>query len=150
MTWTNACSCWGVAVRKRNWRWWAGQTANSWRKPRFFLTTWDIATNWTNCDNLRSFIELLGGKNRNVVEVVEEENDRIEVVVVERENIEICLWWWWKKKTIEMWWWWWWWRREGGEGVSLYKCATFYLFLGLHSAPEKLTCVGSVPFAKNR
>ena len=42
-------------------------------------------------------------------------------------------WWWWMKKTIEMWWLWWW-RREGG-GVNLYKCPTFYLFLGLHSAP---------------
>ena len=43
---------------------------------------------------------------------------------------------------------WWWWRREC-RVVNLYKWATFYLFLGLHSALEKLTGVGSVPFAKS-
>ena len=32
---------------------------------------------------------------------------------------------------------------------NLYKCATFFLFLSLDSAPEELTKVGSVPFAKN-
>ena len=26
----------------------------------------------------------------------------------------------------------------GGGGVNLYKCATFYLFLSLHYAPEEL------------
>ena len=38
----------------------------------------------------------------------------------------------------------------GGGGVNLFKFATFYLFLSLHSAHEELTWVGSVPFAKNR
>ena len=58
--------------------------------------------------------------------------------------------------TIEVWWWWWWRRRRKAiemwfHGLpNLYKRATFYLFLSLHSAPEKLTWVGSVPFAKNR
>ena len=28
-TWTNACSCCGLAVRKRNWRFCAGETAKS-------------------------------------------------------------------------------------------------------------------------
>ena len=32
---------------------------------------------------------------------------------------------------------------------NLYKCATFYLFLSLHFAPEELTWVGSVLSAKN-
>ena len=32
---------------------------------------------------------------------------------------------------------------------NLYKCATFYLFLSLHFAPEELTRVGSVLPAKN-
>ena len=32
---------------------------------------------------------------------------------------------------------------------NLYKCTTFFLFLSLHSAPEELTSVGSVPSAKN-
>ena len=54
-----------------------------------------------------------------------------------------------------MWWWWWWWRSKAIEmwfhGLpNLYKRTTFYLFLSLHSAPEELTWVGSVPFAKNR
>ena len=49
--------------------------------------------------------------------------------------------WWWWTKTIEMWF----------HGLpNLYKRTTFYLFLNLHSAPEELTSVGSVPFAKNR
>ena len=34
----------GVSVRKRNWRWWAGQTAFSWRKSLLFFTTRNIAT----------------------------------------------------------------------------------------------------------
>ena len=41
-------------------------------------------------------------------------------------------------KTIEMWWWWW----ENNRILwpeNLYKCATFYLFLSLHFAPEELT-----------
>ena len=33
--------------------------------------------------------------------------------------------------------------------ANLYKCATFYLFLSLHCAPEGLTCAGSVLSAKN-
>ena len=59
--------------------------------------------------------------------------------------------------------WWWWWRENNCNVVvvlgeennrilwpeNLYECATFYLFLSLHSAPEELTWVGSVPFAKN-
>ena len=73
--------------------------------------------------------------------------------------------WWWWKKTVEMWWWWWWCREnsrnvvvavvvlEQNNGIlwpeNLYKCSTFFLFLSLHSAPEELTWVGSVPFAKN-
>ena len=32
---------------------------------------------------------------------------------------------------------------------NLYKCATFYLFLSLHFAPEELTRVGSVLSAKS-
>ena len=56
--------------------------------------------------------------------------------------------WWWL-------WWWWWWRSKAIEmwfhGLpNLYKRSTFCLFLSLHSAPEDLTWVGSVPFAKNR
>ena len=31
---------------------------------------------------------------------------------------------------------------------NLYKCSTFFPFLNLHSAPEELTQVGSVLFAK--
>ena len=62
-----------------------------------------------------------------------------------------------ERKTIEMWWWWWW-RRENNRNVvvmvvvvsgeennrilwpeNLYRCATLYLFLSLHFAPEELT-----------
>ena len=55
-----------------------------------------------------------------------------------------------ESKTIEMWWW-----RENNSNVvvvvlgeennrilwpeDLYKCATFYLFLSLHFAPEEVT-----------
>ena len=55
-----------------------------------------------------------------------------------------------ESKTIEMWWW-----RENNSNVvvvvlgeennrilwpeDLYKCATFYLFLSLHFAPEEFT-----------
>ena len=60
--WTNACSCYGLAVRKRNCRWWAGQTAKNWRKPWLFLTTWDIATNWTYDNSLQTFIGCHGEK----------------------------------------------------------------------------------------
>ena len=60
--WTNACSCYGLDVRKRNCRWWAGQTAKNWRKPWFFLTTWDIATNWTYDSSLQTFIGCHGEK----------------------------------------------------------------------------------------
>ena len=77
-------------------------------------------------------------------------------------------WWWWRKtimemwwlrwwkKTIKMWWWWCWWRKNNRNVVvvvvvvNLCKCATFHLFLSLHSASEELTWVGSVRFAKNR
>ena len=65
--------------------------------------------------------------------------------------------------------WRWWWRRENNRNVVvavvvlvvleenniilwpeiLCKCSTFFLFLSLHSAPEELIWVGSVPFAKN-
>ena len=67
--------------------------------------------------------------------------------------------------------WWWWWRRRKKENnrnvvvvvvvvlveennrilwpETLNKCATFYLFLSLHFAPEELTWVGSVLSAKN-
>ena len=82
-----------------------------------------------------------------------------------RETIEMCWrWWWWRRKTTEMWRWW----RGNNINVlavvvvvvvevnnrilwpeSLYKSATFYLFLGLRSAPEELTWVGSVLSAKN-
>ena len=58
--------------------------------------------------------------------VVGKENNRNVMVVMEEEN----------NRNVVV--------------VVVYKCATFYLFLGLHSAPEKLTSVGSVPFAKNR
>ena len=56
-----------------------------------------------------------------------------------------------------MWWWWWWWWRKTIEmwfhGLpNLYKRATFYLFLSLHSAPLRSwhELVLHVPFAKNR
>ena len=49
--------------------------------------------------------------------------------------------WRWRRKAIEMWF---------VALPNLYKPATFYLFLSLHSVPEELTWVGSVPFAKNR
>ena len=123
----------GVAVRKRNWRWWAGQTAKSWRKPRLFLTTRDTAINRTYDSSLQSFIdcvEVVEEKSRNVVVVVVtvvvvvEENNRNVVVVVDNYRI---LW-----------------------PSNLYKCATFHHFLSLHSAPEELTWLGSVPFAKIR
>ena len=43
--------------------------------------------------------------------------------------------------------------RKENSGIlwpeNLYKCATFYLFLSLHCAPEGLTCAGSVLSAKN-
>ena len=60
--------------------------------------------------------------------------------------------------------WWWWWRENSWNVVvvvlreennrilwpeSLYKCATFYIFLSLHVAPEELTWVGSVLSAKH-
>ena len=75
---------------------------------------------------------------------------------------------WWQR-----WWWWWWWRENNRNVVvavveehnrkevvveenywillpsKLYQCALCYHFLSLHSAPEELTWVGSVPFAKN-
>ena len=53
-----------------------------------------------------------------------------------------------------MWWRWWWWGGNNRNVVvvvlgeennrilwpeNLYKCATFYLFLSLHFAPEELT-----------
>ena len=73
---------------------------------------------------------------------------------------------------MKMWLWWWW--RENNRNVvvaavveehnrkevvvgekywillpsKLYQCALCYHFLSLHSAPEELTWVGSVPFAK--
>ena len=48
--------------------------------------------------------------------VVGKENNRNVMVVMEEEN-----------------------NRNVVVVVVVYKCATFYLFLGLHSAPEKLT-----------
>ena len=96
-------------------------------------------------------------ENKGNVLVVEENNRNVvavEVVLVEEEGKQ------WKCgggvgwKTIEMWcwrwwwWWWWWWRRRMVEEEennrilwpeNLYKCATFYLFLSLHFAPEELT-----------
>ena len=63
-------------------------------------------------------------------------------------------------------WRWWWWCRENNRNVVVavvvvlqenngplwpenpYKCS-FFLFLSIDSAPEELTKVGSVPFAKN-
>ena len=61
------------------------------------------------------------------------------------------MWWWWWRKTIKMWWRWRWWR-ENNRIIwpeNLYKSATFYLFLSLHSALEELTWVASVLSAKN-
>ena len=56
-------------------------------------------------------------------------------------KLTIEMWRWWRRKAIEMWF----------HGLpNLYKRTTFYFFLSLHSAPEELTWVGSVPFAKNR
>ena len=63
--------------------------------------------------------------NRIVAAVVVEEHSRNLVVVVVKENYRIL----WPSK--------------------LYQCATCNHFLSLHSAPEELTSVGSVPFAKN-
>ena len=49
-----------------------------------------------------------------------------------------------------MWWWWRWGETMEFYGLKTYiKCLAFYLFLSLHSAPEELTWVGSLPFAKN-
>ena len=62
--WTSAWISGGVAVFKRNWRWWAGRSANSWRKPRFSLTTRNIATKWISDYSLQSFIEARGGKKK--------------------------------------------------------------------------------------
>ena len=115
--------------------------------------TWDIAANWTYDSCLQYFMWWWW-----------------------RKTME--MWFWWRRKTMEMWWCWWW-RNNGNVvleennrivvveehnrnvvvvveenyrilwRIKLYQCATFYLFLSLHSAPEELTWVGSVPFAKN-
>ena len=58
--------------------------------------------------------------------VVEENNRNVVVVVMVEEEKNRILW-----------------------SENLYQCATFYLFLSLHSAPEELTSVGSVLSAKN-
>ena len=122
-TWTNAWICCGVAVFKRNWRWWAGQSANSWKKPRLLFTTRNIATKWTHDGGVQSFIEPRDGKKKRVGggkaikwgggKTIEMKRRRgSEKMEIRGEKIEM-LWWWWRKSTMEIrwWWWWWWWRK---------------------------------------
>ena len=69
----------------------------------------------------------------NVVVVVDE-NNRNEEEEEEEEKVKQYKWGGGGGKTMEFY------------GLkTLYKCATFYVFLGLHFAPEELTWVGSVP-----
>ena len=75
--------------------------------------------------------------NGNVMVVVEENNRIVAAVVLEEHNRNLVV-----VVVVEE-------NYRILYPSKLYQCATCNHFLSLHSAPEELTGVGSVPFAKN-
>ena len=76
--------------------------------------------------------------NGNVMVVVEENNRIVAAVVLEEHNRNLVV----VVVVVEE-------NYRILYPSKLYQCATCNHFLSLHSAPEELTGVGSVPFAKN-
>ena len=77
----------------------------------------------------RNVMAVVEKNNRNVVVVVEKNNRNVVAVEEINGNVVVL-----GEKKLQ---------KCGGTGgggdVNLYKSATFYLFLSLHSAPEELT-----------